>query len=191
MTISFTARNTVKVLDGRSASRLDAFRRGNFLVSLRYLDLLAIVDADRQEVVWSLTGMFRAQHEPLLLQNGHMLLFDNLGNAGRSRVIEFDPLTQEISWSYVGLTEEGFLSYCCGSNQRLSNGNTLITDTDNGRAVEVTQDGRVVWAFLSPHRAGEHDELVAVLMDVIRIEDDAWGSRLQGGTAETTTLADP
>ena len=35
--------------------------------------------------------------------------------------------------------------------QRLANGNTLITESVNGRAFEVTADGRIVWEFLAPH----------------------------------------
>lgn len=33
--------------------------------------------------------------------DGRLLLFDNLGHKGRSRVIEFDPFDLEIVWEYV------------------------------------------------------------------------------------------
>jgi hypothetical protein len=59
-----------------------------------------------------------------------------------------------------------------GSVQRLPNGNTLISESENGRAVEVTREGRVVWEFCNPHRAGDHGELVAVLFEMIRLPPD-------------------
>lgn len=162
--------NTVRVLDGSQVDRHPAFKRGNLLVSLRRLDVISIIDPDTRRVVWSLGGMWSGQHDPILLANGNMLLFDNHGYFGKSKVVEFDPLSQKVAWSYTG-GEQGFVSWCCGTNQRLANGNTLITDSANGRAVEVTPDGEVAWEFWNPHRAGKNDELVAVLLDVIRLPD--------------------
>lgn len=34
-----------------------------------------------------------------------------------------------------------------GGAQRLENGNTLITESDNGRAFEVTRAGEIVWDY--------------------------------------------
>jgi len=52
----------------------------------------------------------------------------------------------------------------------LPNGNTLITESQGRRALEVTPEKKIVWEFLNPHRAGEQEELIAVLMEVTRIE---------------------
>ena len=66
------------------------------------------------------------------------------------------------------------MSPWCGSSARLSNGNTLITESLRGRAFEVTPEGEVVWRWVSPYRAvsdaGVHG--VAVLMEMIRLEPD-------------------
>jgi len=164
--------NTIEVLDGRHVERASIFRKGNVLISLRELDVIAIVDMERRVVVWAIAGMARRQHHPTMLDNGNMLLFDNLGNAGRSRVIEFDPLTQELVWEYPGSAGTDLFSQTCGSNQRLPGGNTLITETDRGRALEVDAGGNVVWEFLNPHRAGESDELIASLFEIVRLRPD-------------------
>ena len=74
--------------------------------------------------------------------------------------------------TYVGSEERPFYSETCGANQRLPNGNTLIVESDNGRAFEVTPDGTTVWEYVNPHRAGEHDELIAALLDVVRLPRD-------------------
>ena len=164
--------NAVKILDGAGSERSAIFSNGNLLLTIRNLDLIAILDPKRERLVWALSGMWHRQHEAVVLATGNMLLFDNLGMRDHSRVIEFDPLTQEIVWSYGGEPDERFFSYCCGSNQRLSNGNTLITDTWNGRAFEVTADKEVVWEFWNPHRAGKNQELIACLFDLVRIAPD-------------------
>jgi hypothetical protein len=162
--------NTIEVFDGRMAHLSPLFREGMILVSIWGLDAIAIVDPDKREVVWALSGMWHRQHEPVLLDNGNILLFDNMGHRGMSKVIEFEPFTQRVVWSYDGDADNDFYSELCGSSARLSNGNTLITESLSGRAFEVAPNGDVVWRWLSPYRVGPNGEGVAVLMEVIRLE---------------------
>jgi hypothetical protein len=167
--------NTLEVLDGRFADRDPAFRKGNVLLSVLKLDTLAVLDPERGEIVWARTGGWRRQHQPTFLDDGNLLMFDNRGPGGdpareKSRVIEVDPRTGAVVWQYGGPGGDLF-SKTLGSCQRLPNGNTLITESENGRALEVTRDGRVVWELYNPNRAGEHRELVAVLFEVIRLPE--------------------
>jgi hypothetical protein len=172
--------NTLEILDGRLATGPDgdpAFRAGNLLISVLELDALAVLDPEREEVVWARTGIWRKQHQPTILADGNLLLFDNTGPLRegveeRSRVLELDPRTMEVLWSFGGDRETDFFSRTLGSSQRLPNGNTLITESENGRALEVNRAGEVVWEFRSPHRAGDEDELVAVLFEMERLPAD-------------------
>ncbi len=146
--------NTLQVI-GKGAPGLPApFQQGALLVSFRELDTIAVVDPEKRRVVWALSGMFRQQHEPRLLSNGRILLFDNLGDGGKSRVLELDPTSQRIHWEYDNTHGELFSRYC-GLAQRLPNGNTLITETDEGRVIEVTPAHRTVWEYRTPHRQGD------------------------------------
>lgn len=164
--------NTLWILDGRGSSRLAAFRAGNLLISIREINTIAILDPVQRKVVWSMTGMWSRQHEPTILENGNILIFDNMPNRGRSRVIEIDPLTQEIVWSY-GSEERNqrLFSATSGTAQRLPNGNTLIAESERGRAIEVTPDGAVVWEFMNPQRVKGGD-LIAVLFAMTRLGED-------------------
>ena len=56
--------------------------------------------------------------------------------------------------------------------QELPNQNLLITETDGGRAIEVTREGQVVWEFYNPHGVGDDDELIASLFEIIRLDSD-------------------
>jgi hypothetical protein len=164
--------NTLKQLDGRHTDRSPIFKKGNLLVSLREVGIIAIIDPEIEEVVWALKGMWILQHEPVLTETGTMTLFDNRGKAGRSRVLEIDPLSQEILWSYGQNEGEDLFSRECGTSLRLPNGNTLITESDNGRALEVTPSNDIVWEFISPHRTGDQNELIATLTHVQRVPAD-------------------
>jgi hypothetical protein len=164
--------NTLEVLDGAGAERAPWLRAGNVLISIRKLDAVAVLDWDRQDVVQAWVGDFKEQHDPKLLENGNILLFDNCGRPNRSRVVEFDPLTFETEWEYSGTGTRPLHSRSCGTAERLPNGNTLITESDNGRAVEVTAGGEVVWEFHNPHRVGPDGETIATLFEVIRLPGD-------------------
>jgi len=173
--------NTLEILDGKAAHRSSIFAAGNFLISVRELDVIAIVDHRTEKVVWALSGMWSAQHQPTLLDNGNILLFDNMGHQGRSKVIEIDPLTQEVVWTFADSPVHPLYSKTCGSNQRLPNGNTLITESDNGRALEVTDDGSIVWEFRNPRRTGDDDKFIAAIMEMVILPDDffpAWIAQL-------------
>ena len=164
--------NSLRVLDGALAHMLPAFEAGNILLSILKLDTVAIVDPDRREVVWSFRGDFSSQHDAKMLPSGRLMLFDNLGRAGRSAVQEYDPISERKEWEFRGSEGEPFFSRTCGAVQRLPNGNTLLIESDEGRALEIVPDGGVVWEYFNPQRAGPNDEFIAALFDLRRLPLD-------------------
>ena len=95
-------------------------------------------------------------------------------------MLEFDPLTGEVLWKYQKERPDEFFSKTCGSAQRLANGNTLVTESDYGRAFEITAEGEIVWEYHNPRRAGDEGEFVATLFEVVRLPPDfgsAWLDR--------------
>jgi hypothetical protein len=164
--------NTLAVLQPRAEAGPPGFTPGRVLVALPMLDITAVVDLDEERVVWAHHGDYRFHHDPSLLPNGRLLIFDNKGNAGRSRVLELDPVTGEIAWEYTGPPDRPLHSDTCSTAQRLPNGNTLITESEPGRALEITPAGETVWEFASPYRAGKDGELVATLFEVQRLPPD-------------------
>lgn len=163
--------NTVRPVDPEIIKMYPMLEGGDVLVSFRDIHTIAVVDLDREKVIWALSGKWKYQHDSMFLKNGNVLLFDNRGNGGNSKVIEFDPLTQETVWVYEGSPKDTFFSKVIGATQRLPNGNTLIVESVFGRAFEVTPDNEIVWQYDSPVRSGENNELVATLFDVIRIKE--------------------
>jgi len=149
------------------------YANGSLLVSMRNIDTIAIINETTGKVVWARDGMegerrWNKQHEPILLDDDTMLIFDNGVDKKQTSVIEYNFVTDSIEWNY---TDSDFYSETIGTAQRLSNGNTMIAESDNGRAFEVTREGEKVWEWVSPYRAGRHDELVATLFFMERVED--------------------
>lgn len=186
--------NTLLVLDGRFESSSPHFKAGNALVSFRALNFVGVVDLDEEKLVWSLPHFARAQHDPTLVSGGRILLLDNKWRPDEnySRVVEFDPFEQKVTWSYEGDASNDFYTSCCGSARRLSNGNTLVTETDKGRAFEVTPDKEIVWEFLNPGRGGENQELVGRLYFMQRIDAETFADWIPSRTPERlATSSDP
>jgi hypothetical protein len=138
--------NAVKVLSRALAPKFPLFKPGQLLISPRHLDAILVLDPDSEKVVWAARGPWHAQHDPSFLDNGHLLLFDNLGSSRGSRVLEYDPNTQSFPWSYPDEHGTRFFSRLRGMAQRFPNGNTLIVNSDGGEAFEVTSGREVVWS---------------------------------------------
>jgi hypothetical protein len=142
--------NGIRVLNPTLAPRFPLFKSGQVLLSARSLDAVAVLDRDTRRVVWAARGVWKAQHDPEFLDNGHLLLYDNAGSPEQARVLEYDPLTQAIPWAYTNENSTPFRALTRGTKQRLFNGNTLIDDPDNRRIFEVTNEKELVWEFFCP-----------------------------------------
>lgn len=133
-----------------------------YLLSMRSINTILMVRKRDGRIIWrSPKNMLNTQHDPTLLENGNILVFDN-GQTRipspfsiyGSRVVELNPLTNEIVWSFDGgegaIDKARFYSAIVGGAQRLSNGNTLISDGLRGHIFEVNSKKEVVWDIVSP-----------------------------------------
>lgn len=144
--------NTIEIIDRDIyADGKILFKKGDVLFCIRELDLIGILDVDKQQIIWGWgSDELDRPHHPSLLGNGNILIFDNGKYREYSRVIEVNPATGKIVWEYKGNPSESFYSAERGAAQRLPNGNTLITESNKGRVFEVTRDGEIVWEFYNP-----------------------------------------
>ena len=56
----------------------------------------------------------------------------------------------DLSWQYKAPNPTDFYSRNISGAQRLANGNTLICSGAGGRLFEVTEQGAIVWEYISP-----------------------------------------
>lgn len=121
------------------------------LVVFRNLDSVAIIDWSERRLVWSWgPGELSRPHDATLLENGNILVFDNGVAQEASRVVELDPVGERIVWQYRAAEPRGFYTRTRGAAQRLANGNTLVTSSNQGWIFEVTPDGEIVWEYRVP-----------------------------------------
>lgn len=141
--------NSIEIMD----RNIEGFcKKGDWLVSIRELDFIGVLDTAREEFIWGWgPGELRRQHHPTLLENGNVLIFDNGRGRGFTRIVELNPLKKEIVWEYRSQLREKFYSKLGGCCYRLPNGNTLITESDKGYVFEITRSGKIVWEFYNPN----------------------------------------
>ena len=126
-----------------------------YLVSAREVSTLMLISRQTGKVIWQYGGpwVLDQQHDPTMLPDGHVLVFDDgqyrRGAISSSQVLEIDPVTNKVVWSYAGygVGGSGFYSPITGGAQRLPNGNTLTTLGTRGQILEVTSSGRIVWDY--------------------------------------------
>lgn len=160
--------NTIKIIE-RDVNGL--CKGGDLLICVLKLDLIGILNVEEEKIIWKWgPGDISNPHNPTLLENGNILIFDNGVDRGYSRIVELDPFKKEIVWEYRADPSEHFYSQSRGSSQRLPNGNTLITESDKGHVFEVSHSGEIVWEFYNPEIKTDKGERAAIYR-MIRIMD--------------------
>ena len=109
LVIDFTGFQKIELITEDWAKHHPKVEPGDIMISVRNLNAIAIIDRATKTVKCLTNGPFAQQHDPDLLANGNILLFDNWGTTGSetgaTRIIEWDPKAQEIVWEYINKLE--------------------------------------------------------------------------------------
>jgi len=148
--------NTITIIPETPVGEIDKrFDAGNMLVCFRNVNQIAVLSGEDGEILWVWgEGELEWPHHPTVVEGGNILIFDNGTRRKYSRLIEVNPLTEEIEWEYLGDPPSSFFTPEKGSSQRLPNGNTLVCEGDRGRSFEITRDGEIVWEWYNPAMVG-------------------------------------
>lgn len=131
------------------------FKKGDLILSFfNFHELLAVRgwESGKAKQVWRYapTDHIITPHGPRLMDNGHVLYFENGEGMTRvkSSVREMDPLTNTIVWEWNkgGALHAPF----CGYVQDLPGERFLVSETTAARMTEVDRRGRELWSFLFP-----------------------------------------
>lgn len=132
--------NDVEPLPAGLAGAFPMFEAGDLLVSLRTLDLVAVLDPEARRVKWWSRGPWREQHDPDFDPDGRIVVFSNNRGKGRSDLIALDPATRAVERAFEkdGLS---FYSAYMGKHQRLPDDTVLLVSPYEGRVIEATWEG--------------------------------------------------
>ena len=128
------------------------FRPGDVMVSLRNINMVIVFDPETDLIRHIFQGVFVRQHDPDFVDGNSISLFDNASQTAntpgqRSRIVELHADGRPPRIVFEGTKSHPFFSYIMGRHQALSNGNMLLAETTNGRALEVDPRGKPVWEW--------------------------------------------
>jgi hypothetical protein len=186
--------------DWTHVNDVDRIGPGRYLASPRNFDQAIVVDRESGDIVHRLGSdgdhdtMFE-QHNPdwLVSEDGNPVVL--VADSENDRVVEYEKRDGE--WEKVWSVGTGQLSWPRDAD-RLPNGNTLITDSLNHRAIEVTPQGKIVWEYYATwgayeaERLGTGDESNGPTMSDLGVTGDYVLTNSAGlieGTGDTNTFA--
>ncbi|MEM1411548.1 MAG: arylsulfotransferase family protein [Pseudomonadota bacterium] len=146
--------NDVDPLPARFADAYPQFETGDLLISLRSINLVAVVDPDTMDVKWWRQGLVRRQHDPDWNERGTITIFDNNMHRDYSRIYEINPVTYESTVVVPGEPYE-FYTWHRGKHDVLPGGlSYLVTSTEQGRLFELDAEGEIVFDFINRYQPG-------------------------------------
>ncbi|HSM06687.1 MAG TPA: arylsulfotransferase family protein [Longimicrobiales bacterium] len=135
------------------------FRRGDVMVSLRNINTVLVFDRESREIRHIATGRFVRQHDPDFLDGNRYSVYDNNNIApeargSRSRIVILDARDGSVTTWFEGGPDVPFYSDIMGKHQWLPDGHLLVTESMQGRAVEIDASREVVWEYVNQVRPG-------------------------------------
>lgn len=135
--------NDIEPLPAAIAGAFPQFEAGDLLISLRNLDLIAVLDRETREMLWVQQGPWQQQHDPDWEPDGTISVFNNNRARQRSRITLVNPATGDMRDAFGG-AGPAYYTDTMGNHQHLPNGNWLIVAANEGRLLEVTAAGAPV-----------------------------------------------
>ena len=169
-----THHNNIEEVTKALANKIEGVNEGDWLVSFRNMNLLAILDKDQFNLKWHYSGAWTRQHDPDIMPNGNIIVFNNSRDAygfnrpQGSSLTELDPATSKAHTVYPNHGQPGFYTTIFGTHQALPNGNIMISEGLTGRVFEITSEGDIVWEFVSQY----NDKFASIVEEAYRLDYD-------------------
>ena len=139
------------------------WQKGDLLLSLRNMSLIALYRPSTGKIVWSKAGPWSAQHDVSLLDDHRIMLFDNrvaysaTGRRvdGNSRLMVYDFATDTVSSPLAAtFAKRGIATATQGRATPLSNGDVMVEETERGALMRLAPDGSIRWRYISADHSG-------------------------------------
>jgi hypothetical protein len=128
------------------------FKTGDIMISLRNINAIFVLDGKTWQVKHSIQNLTTRQHDPDFIDGNTISVYDNnnqnvLLSDNFSRIVKIHIPDNHISIIFSGSPQQAFYSAILGKQQYLDNGNWLITESRQGRVIEVSPEQNIVWEY--------------------------------------------
>jgi hypothetical protein len=155
--------NSIALVSPEVAKHIPNAAAGDFLVSLRETNAVALMDGKSGLVKHVVAGRTAAQHSPQFLPDGTVLVFDNLGGdraMGGTRIVRMNLSTGSAETVFPRENAKALLpvqSKSAGHINVSGDGKrALVSVTHQGRIVEIdVASGQPLWTYDNTHEIGK------------------------------------
>jgi len=147
------------------------FKHGDVMISLRNVNTIFVFDPSTDKIKFVSIGDNIRQHDPDFISGNEISVFDNNFQSPKltdlqSKIKLIKPSTNTITTYFQGSDEIPFYTKDMGKHQWLPNGNLLITETREGRAFEIDENGKLVWQYVN--LTDKEKNIVGIVTEVSR-----------------------
>lgn len=136
--------NEIEALPSHLAPAFPMFEEGDLLISLRNINMVAVISRETYEVKWAKYGPWVWQHDPDFRGDGRIHVFNNAPKREHTNIIAVDPSTNAVEVMHDNSATDYF-TRVMGAHQVIDdNANTLVISTLEGRILELKPDGTLV-----------------------------------------------
>jgi hypothetical protein len=131
------------------------FQAGDIMISLRNINMIIIVEPSTWKLKHVISNLTLRQHDPDFIDGNTISVYDNNNqfskndNNAFSQIVRISVPDNTVTPLFKGNEKIPFYSKILGKQQQLANGNLLITDSRNGKAIEVNSNNELVWEFIN------------------------------------------
>jgi hypothetical protein len=196
--------------DWSHVNDVDKIDDGEYLVSPRNFDQVIVVNKSTKNVTMQLGSdgdhdVLDEQHNPTYLESENGTPTILVADSENDRIVEYACENRDANgdcdWTLVWEAGTGQLDWPRAAAP-LPNGNTLVVDTQNHRAIEITPEGEIVWEALAPwapydvERLAYGDEAMGEDRPTIRDMNASGSYQLSGsaglvpGTGDSKSFSD-
>ncbi|MCE0494146.1 arylsulfotransferase family protein [Vibrio salinus] len=146
--------NDIEIVTSALSDKIKNVNKGDLLISVRQMNMLAILDKKTGKLKWHNIGPWLFQHDPDITKDGNITVFNNsrpefsLNKIKGSNLITYDPQNSTYDVYQPKNKNAAFYTRIMGTHQRLPNGNTLISESTRGRVIELTPSGDIAWEYI-------------------------------------------
>jgi hypothetical protein len=140
------------------------YKKGDLFVSMRNLSLLMLFRPTTNKILWYSMGQTSHQHDVDILSYHEISLIDNktiMRNGtrvvdGTNRYLVYDFRTGQFTEQFdAGMRAEDVRTPTNGRSDLLPGGALFVEESDMGRILALTPDGKVDWSYVNRDKRGD------------------------------------
>lgn len=140
------------------------YKKGDVFVSLRHLSLVMLYRPSTNKIIWYTYGHTSHQHDVDILSDHEIAVFDNNTSMrkgirvvdGNNEYLVYDFETGKFTQRFgAALRAEEVRTPTDGRSELLPDGTLFVEESEFGRLLNLTPDGKVNWSYVNRDKHGD------------------------------------